>query len=36
LGVTAYGALAAAVASLIGELIVNGRAIGMALSKSRQ
>jgi hypothetical protein len=32
LGVTAYGALAAAVASLIGALIVNGRAIGMALS----
>ena len=31
LGVTAYGALAAAVASLIGALIVNGRAIGMAL-----
>src|SRR6202035_485046 len=33
LGVTAYGALAAAVASLIGALIVNGRAIGMALSR---
>jgi hypothetical protein len=33
LGVTAYGALAAAAASLIGALIVNGRAIGMALSK---
>jgi hypothetical protein len=32
LGVTAYGALAAAAASLIGALIVNGRAIGMALS----
>jgi hypothetical protein len=31
LGVTAYGALAAAVASLIGALIVNGRAIVMAL-----
>jgi hypothetical protein len=36
LGVTAYGALAAAVASLIGALIVNGRAIGMALSRPRQ
>jgi hypothetical protein len=34
LGVTAYGALAAAAASLIGALIVNGRAIGMALSRS--
>jgi hypothetical protein len=33
LGVTAYGALAAAAASLIGALIVNGRAIGMTLSK---
>ena len=33
LGVTAYGALAAAVASVIGALIVNGRAIGMALSR---
>jgi hypothetical protein len=32
-GVTAYGALAAAAASLIGALIVNGRAIGMALSR---
>ncbi|MEA3106502.1 MAG: hypothetical protein QOI88_1107 [Gammaproteobacteria bacterium] len=32
LGVTAYGALAAAAASLIGALIVNGRAIVMALS----
>jgi hypothetical protein len=32
LGVTAYGALAAAAASLIGALIVNGRAIGMALA----
>jgi hypothetical protein len=32
LGVTTYGALAAAAASLIGALIVNGRAIGMALS----
>jgi hypothetical protein len=36
LGVNAYGALAAAAASLIGALIVNGRAIGMALSRSRQ
>ena len=35
LGVTAYGALAAAAASLIGALIVNGRAIGMAVSSSR-
>jgi hypothetical protein len=33
LGVTAYGALAAAAASLIGALIFNGRAIGMALSR---
>jgi hypothetical protein len=33
LGVTAYGALAAAAASLIGALIVNGRAISMALSR---
>jgi hypothetical protein len=33
LGVTAYGALAAAAASLIGALLVNGRAIGMALSR---
>jgi hypothetical protein len=33
LGVTAYGALAAAAASLIGALIVNGRAIGMTLSR---
>jgi len=33
LGVTAYGALAAAAASLIGALIVNGRAIGMGLSR---
>jgi hypothetical protein len=33
LGVTAYGALAAAAASLIGALIVNGSAISMALSK---
>src|ERR1700728_4187253 len=33
LGVTAYGALAAAAGSLVGALIVNGRAIGMALSK---
>jgi hypothetical protein len=33
LGVSAYGALAAAAASLIGALIVNGRAIGMALSR---
>jgi hypothetical protein len=31
LGVNAYGALAAAAAALIGALIVNGRAIGMAL-----
>jgi hypothetical protein len=33
LGVTAYGALAAAAASLIGALVFNGRAIGMALSR---
>jgi len=33
LSVTAYGALAAAAASLIGALIVNGRAISMALSR---
>ncbi len=33
LGVSAYGALAAAAASLVGALIVNGRAIGMALSR---
>jgi hypothetical protein len=33
LGVTAYGALAAAAASLIGAVIFNGRAIGMALSR---
>jgi hypothetical protein len=33
LGVTAYGALAAAAASLIGALIVNGRAISTALSR---
>jgi hypothetical protein len=33
LGVSAYGALAAAGASLIGALIVNGRAISMALSR---
>jgi hypothetical protein len=33
LGVTSYGALAAAAASLIGALIFNGRAIGMALSR---
>jgi hypothetical protein len=33
LGVVAYGALAAAAASLVGALIVNGRAIGMALSR---
>ena len=32
LGVTRYGALAAAAASLIGACIVNARAIGMALS----
>jgi hypothetical protein len=32
LGVGTYGALAAAAASLIGALIVNGRAIVMALS----
>jgi hypothetical protein len=34
LGVSSYGALAAAVASLISALIFNGRAISMALSKS--
>jgi len=34
LGVTAYGALAAAAASLIGAGIFNGRAIGMALGRS--
>src|ERR1700686_2156916 len=34
LGVGTYGALAAAAASLIGALIVNGRAIGMALSRA--
>jgi hypothetical protein len=33
LGVTAYGALAAAAASLIGAVVFNGRAIGMALSR---
>jgi hypothetical protein len=33
LGVSAYGALAAAAASLTGALIVNGRAISMALSR---
>jgi hypothetical protein len=33
LGINAYGALAAASAALIGALIVNGRAIGMALSR---
>ena len=33
LGVTAYGALAAAAASLVGAVIFNGRAIGMALSR---
>jgi hypothetical protein len=33
LGVTAYGALAAAAASMIGALIFNGRAISMALSR---
>ena len=33
LGVTTYGALTAAAASLIGALIFNGRAIGMALSR---
>jgi len=33
-GVSAYGALAAAVASLTGALIVNGRAIGMSLSRA--
>jgi hypothetical protein len=34
LGVAAYGALAAAAASLVGAVIVNGRAIGMALARS--
>jgi hypothetical protein len=33
LGVNTYGALAAAAASLIGALIVNGRAISMTLSR---
>jgi hypothetical protein len=33
LGVTAYGALAAAAASLVGAVIFNGRAIGMALAR---
>jgi len=33
LGVTAYGALAAAAASLIGALIVNGHAINVPLSR---
>jgi hypothetical protein len=33
LGVAAYGAVAAAAASLVGALIVNGRAISMALSR---
>jgi hypothetical protein len=36
LGVTNYGALAAAAASLTGALIFNGRAIGMALSGPRR
>jgi hypothetical protein len=35
LGVAAYGALAAAVASLVGALIVNSRAILLALSGQR-
>ncbi len=35
LGVATYGALAAAAASLIGALIVNGRAIMLALSSER-
>ena len=35
LGVASYGALAAAGASLIGALIVNGRAITMALHNQR-
>ena len=35
LGVAAYGAMAAAVASLVGALIVNGRAIELALRQSR-
>ena len=34
-GVASYGALAAAAASLVGSLIVNARAIEMALSDSR-
>jgi len=34
LGVTAYGALAAAAASLFGALIFNGRAIAMAFPRS--
>jgi hypothetical protein len=34
LGVTAYGALAAAAASLIGALILSGRAIGTALARA--
>jgi hypothetical protein len=33
LGVSAYGAQAAAAASLIGALIFNGRAIGIALAR---
>jgi hypothetical protein len=33
LGVASYGALAAAAASLIGALIVNGRAITLAISE---
>jgi hypothetical protein len=33
LGVSSYGALAAAAASLIGAIIFNGRAIAMALSR---
>jgi hypothetical protein len=33
LGVSTYGALAAAAASLVGALIFNGRAIGMALAR---
>jgi hypothetical protein len=32
LGVASYGALAAAAASLVGALIVNGRAMSMALT----
>jgi hypothetical protein len=35
LGVASYGALAAAAASLIGAVIVNGRAISMALNDRR-